>query len=277
MAKQRWRTSDAALQIRSAIGSVFSCGIFSPAPFPLPSEMGAQLSMTGDILAYGNSGDFGHAALMACLKSFPAMWNTREQDLERYIERRRFTVLCGECDRAVALIGAVSEAVRCGITKIVVAADTPAEREHLARSFELMRMGLDGISVTSYLPSEYDNSAMYKMYANVYAFLTSDKPEILILGRDTFSRCTNILCRGDTPLTSLIARAKPVVFTSTQTVTAGRTLAKITSVFDPMATVVFAGEIRSLRDAVICKPDAVRRQHRKTTLPEQLGFEELGI
>jgi len=275
MARQRWRTTDASLQIRSAIGTIFSCGIFSSAPFPLPSEMGAQLSMTGDILAYGNSGDFGHAALSAAMKTFPSMWNTREQDPERYIERRRFTVLCGDCDRSVALIGAVSEAVRCGITKIIVAADTPAERENLAQSFELMRMGLDGISVTSYLPREYDNSAMYKMYANVYAFLTSDKPEILILGRDTFSRCTNILCRGETPLTSLIARANPVVFTSSQTVAAGRTLAKITSIFEPAATVIFAGEVRPLRDAVIYKPGSIKRTPRKASAPEQLGFGEI--
>lgn len=274
MAKQRRRTTDAALQIRSAIGTIFSCGIFSPSPFPLPSEMGAQISMTGDILAYGNSGDFGHAALSAAMKTFPSMWNTGERDLERFIARRRFTVLCGECERSVAILGAVSEAVRCGITKIIVTADTPAEREDLAQSFEWMRMGLDGISVTAYLPREYDNSAMYKMYASVYAFLTSDKPEILILGRDTFSRSTNILCRGDHSLTGLLARANPVVFTSSQTVAAGRTLAKIASVFDPVATVVFAGEVRPLRDAVIYKPDGVRRIQHRAPVPEQLGFGE---
>ncbi len=275
MARQRWRTTDASLQIRAAISTIFSCGIFSSSAFPLPSEMGAQLSMTGDILAYGNSGDFGRAALSAAMRTFPSMWNTKDREIDRYIDRRRFTVLCGDCDRSVAILGAVSEAVRCGITKIIVAADTPSERENLTRSFELMHMGSETISVTTYIPREYDSSAMYKMYASVYAFLTSDRPEILILGRDTFSRSTNLLCRGNTSMTSLIARARPVVFTSSQTVASGRTLAKISSVFDPAASVVFAGEVRHLRDAVIYKPDAAKKSGRKSSVPEQLGFGEI--
>ena len=275
MARQRWRTTDATLQIRGAIGTIFSCGIFSASPFPLPSEMGAQLSMTGDILAYGNAGDFGRAALSAAMRTFPSMWNTKDREIDRYIDRRRFTVLCGDCDRSVAILGAVSEAVRCGITKIIVAADTPAERENLARSFELMHMGNEAISVTTYTPREYDSTAMYKMYASVYAYLTSTRPEILILGRDTFSRSTNLLCRGNTSMTDLIARARPVVFTSSQTVASGRTLAKIASVFDPAATVIFAGEVRSLRDAVIYKPDTAKKSGRKSAVPEQLGFGEL--
>jgi hypothetical protein len=237
--------------------------------------MGAQLSMTGDILAYGNSGDFGRAALSAAMRTFPSMWNTKDREIDRYIDRRRFTVLCGDCDRSVAILGAVSEAVRCGITKIIVAADTPSERENLTRSFELMHMGSETISVTTYIPREYDSSAMYKMYASVYAFLTSDRPEILILGRDTFSRSTNLLCRGNTSMTSLIARARPVVFTSSQTVASGRTLAKISSVFDPVASVIFAGEVRHLRDAVIYKPDAAKKSGRKSSVPEQLGFGEI--
>jgi len=237
--------------------------------------MGAQLSMTGDILAYGNSGDFGRAALSAAMRTFPAMWNTRDREIDRFIERRRFTVLCGECDRSVAILGAVSEAIRCGITKIIVTADTPSERDNLTRSFELMHIGSEPLSVTTYTPREYDSSAMYKLYASMYAFLTSNKPEILILGRDTFSRSTNLLCRGSMSMISLIARARPVVFTSSQTIASGRTLAKIASVFDPVTTVIFAGEVRPLRDAVIYKPDAVKKSERKTPVPEQLGFGEI--
>lgn len=274
MAKQRWRTTDATLQIRDAIGTIFSCGIFLPTPIPLPAEMGAQLSMTGDILAYGNSGGFGRAALSAALKTFPSMWNMRDTEIDRFIERRRFTVLCGDRDRSVAILTAVSEAVRCGITKIIVTADTPAERNNLSRSFELMHMGSETISVTTYIPREYDHAAMYKMYASVYAFLTSDRPEILILGRDTFARSTNLLCRGEPSMASLISRVRPVVFTSSQTVNAGRTMAKIASVFDPAATVIFAGEVRSLRDAVIYKPDVAKKTGKKSAVPEQLGFGE---
>ena len=275
MAKQKWRTTDATMQIRDAIGTIFSCGIFLPTPISLPPEMGAQLSMTGDILAYGNSGEFGRAALSAVLKTFPSMWNMRDTEIDRFIARKRFTVLCGDCDRSVAILTAVSEAVRCGITKIIVTADTPAERNNLSRSFELMHMGSETISVTTYTPREYDTAAMYKMYASVYGFLTSDNPEILILGRDTFSRCTNILCRGEPSMAALIGRVRPVVFTSSQTVEAGRTMAKIASVFDPAATVIFAGEVRPLRDAVIYKPDGARKSEKKSAAPEQLGFGEL--
>lgn len=272
--RQRRHTTDATTNIKSAVGGLFACGHFVPSRFTLPSEKGAQLSMTGEIVAFGNGGslDFSHEALLGALRTYPALYKTPVEDLERWIARGRYTVLCGDCDRCVAVIGAVTELVRCGVTKIILAADTKAERDDLITSLDLMRAGLGGVAVTAYRLTGYDESALYKASASVYAYLTSDKPEIMVIGRDSFSRSTNLLRRGSEgfSLCDLIAQAHPVVITSTQTVDAGRKLAKIASVFQPAATLVFAGEVKRLRDAVLYKPESAKARASRPVIPEQL-------
>lgn len=278
--RQRRRTTDATQNIRAAVGEVFSCGGFYASKYALPAEKGAQLSMTGDVVAVGNGGTFREDALVHVLRTFPAMWNTREKDLKRFVLRKRFTVLCGDCDRSVAMLGAVAEMVRNGIEKIIIAADTPVERDNLAQSLELMRAGLGDVAVTAYRTRSYDASAQYKAYASVYGYLTSNKPEILILSRDSFSRRNNILRRknvetedGLCALADLIRGARPVVITSSVTVESGRTLAKNAAIFDPAAVLVFAGEEKRLRDCVIYKPDRASKKRREVPeIPEQMGF-----
>lgn len=278
--RQRRRTTEATENIKAAVGEIFSCGGFHANKFALPAEKGAQLSMTGDVVAVGNGGAFREDALVRVLGRFPAMWHTREAELRRYINRGRFTVLCGECDRSVAMIGAIAEMVRNGIGKIIIAADTPVERDNIAQSLELMRAGLGDAAVTTYRAKAYDSSAHYKAYASVYGYLTSGKPEILILSRDSFSRRSNILRRrnveteaGRCALTDLIRGARPVVITSSVTVASGRTLAKNAAIFDPAAVLVFAGEERRLRDCVIYKPERAAKKRRDVpAVPEQMGF-----
>lgn len=278
--RQRRRTTEATQNITAAVGSVFSCGNFYPKKFELPSEIGAQLSMTGEVTALGNGGGFRSDSLERILRTFPAMCKSGERDIRRFINRRRFTVLCGDCDRSVAMIGAITEMVRCGINKIIIAADTPVERDNLAQSLELMRAGLGDITVMTYRTAEYDRDAHYKAYASIYAFLTSGKSEILILGRDSFSRKSNILRRKgqgvqEKSLAEFLCDAHPVVITSSVTVDSGRTLAKNSAIFEPTATVIFAGEERRLRDCVIYKPEHGTDKSKKTNPapPEQLGFE----
>ncbi|MBQ4353619.1 MAG: hypothetical protein IJC71_01860 [Clostridia bacterium] len=274
--RQRRRTTDATETIRTAVGEIFSCGSFHASKFALPAEKGAQLSMTGDVVAVGNGGSFREDALVRVLSAFPLLWKTGETELRRYALRRRFTILCGDCDRSLAMLGAIYEMVRCGIEKIVIAADTPVERDNIAQSLELMRAGLGNTAITVYRTKAYDASSHYKAYASVYGYLTAGKPEILILSRDSFSRRSNILRRktSDTAaLTDLIRQARPVVITSSETVASGRTLAKNAAIFDPCATMIFAAEERRLRDCVIYRPErTVRKSRELPGMPEQLGF-----
>ena len=275
--RQRRRTTDAAGDIKAAVGGLFACGHFVPSRFPLPSEKGAQLSMTGEIVAFGNGGslDFSHETLLGALRTYPAMYKTPVKDLERWIERGRYTVLCGDCDRSAAIIGSVTELVRCGVNKIIIATDTKGERGELLQSLDRMRAGLGGITVTAYRLTGYDESTQYKASSLIYAYLTSDKPEILVIGRDSFSRSTNLLRRGTEgySLADLLGEAHPMVIASTRTVESGRTLSKIASVFQPAATLIFAGEVRRLRDAVLYKPENGRSRKDRRVIPEQMAME----
>ncbi len=246
-------------EIRAAVGKLFACGRFEAARFALPTIRGAQLSMTGEIEGIGNGGSLGGrgTALLETLRTYPALSKMSDGTIDGLIRRGRYTVLTGEADRSLALIGAAVEAANRGIVKFVIAADTPAEREQLARKLKLMRAELGGISVTEYKPGSYDAVSLYKASASLFDYLTAEEPAILLLSRDCFSRQTNILRRtaDGTSMSSLVALTHPVVLTSTETVEAGRKLASLAAIFEPTATVVIAGEEKNLRDAVLYRPD----------------------
>lgn len=269
------KSADAAHNIREAVGNLLSCGSFSVGEFLLPPEGGAQLSMTGDVVAYGNVGGFG-ASLPSVLRSYPAIERATESERDKFVRRMRFTVLCGGCDRSVAIFESICEAVRCGIVRMVVIADSASERENLFRSLRLMCAGKHGIEVTEYHADDYDFFVKYKSMAIVYGFLTSTDAQVLVVGRDSLARRNNIINRthGGEAMSSFIAKAKPIVFTSSATVDSGRTLAAIAEMFDPMATVIYSGEVRRLRDAVIYEPSdsANRKESAKKNEPMQLGF-----
>lgn len=272
--KQRRRTGDLALKIRDAVGSVFSSVSFTAAEFTLPSEKGAQLSMTGEISALGNSVECDRAALVKALKSCPAMEKATGEELNRYIDSGCYAVLCGENDRSIAMAGVALEFVRLGAVKIVIAADTPAERDNLARAFETMHGGMGDIRVTLYSHENYDGWTENKAATIVYDFLESASPEILIIGRDSFSRRTNLLNQknGEESLAALISRAHPVVLTSTQTIRGGRTIAKNAQAFDPATVIMFTEEVKHIRSAVIYMPAEVSVKREATVVQEQLGF-----
>lgn len=230
--------------------------------------------MTGEILAHGNAGSLAPSreTLRGILASLPAMWQAKESDRDRYAERGRYFVLCGDCDRCVAMVGAAAEITRAGVRKLVIAADTAAERDNLVRSLEWMRAGLGDVTVTYYRPTAYDSVSLFKAAADVYRFLTSDRTEILVLGRDSFNRPDNILRRseaGEPTLSDLIALARPVVLTSTQTVESARSMAKSTELFRPIVTLQFTGEVRRLKDSVIYTPGDTPHI---TAEPEQIGM-----
>ncbi|MBE6542471.1 MAG: hypothetical protein E7672_08535 [Ruminococcaceae bacterium] len=276
--RQRRRTTDTTESIRAVIGRIFSCGDFSPYEFPLPSEKGAQLSMTGEIIAYGNSGEFNSDALRAVLSSIPSVRPSTDRDIERYTKKNCYTVLCGDCDRSVAMISAITEMLNAGITKIIIAADTPTERDNIVQSLTLMRAGIDGTDISAYRADDYESFVKYKASATICGFLTSDTPEIFVLSRDCFSRKNNIINRhpSDDPeeksLAEVIGLAHAAVICSSPTISSGRTLARISEVFSPIVTMIFSSEVKNLRDAVIFRPETVTKAH-KTDSPSE--FEQI--
>lgn len=272
--KQKRRTGDLALKIRDAVGSVFSCCSFSVSEFTLPSEKGAQLSMTGEISAVGNCFRRDTQALVKSLKARSTMQNVSESDAVSYVEKGLFSVLCGEVDRCVAMAGAALELVRLGAVKLVIAADSPAERDNLARAFETMHGGMGDIGVTLYSHENYDDWTENKAASIIYSFLSSSTPEILIIGRDSFSRRTNLLNQrsGEESLASLIARANPAVLVSTQTLASGRTIAKNAMAFDPAFVIMFTEEVKKIRGAVIYAPGEMQTARKVEDVQEQLGF-----
>ena len=269
------KSADAAHNIGEALGGILSSGNFSVSEFSLPPKSGAQLSMMGDITAYGVSGDFS-LSLSDTLRSYPSMESSTEREIQKFASNKKFTVLCGDCDRSAAIFESICEAVRCGIIRIVVICDSTTERENLFRLLKLMCAGKHGIDVSEYRADDYDFFVKYESMAIVYGFLTSTEAQVLVIGRDSLARGNNILNRADggESLSKYIAKARPLVLTSSASVDSGRTLASISNVFDPVARVIYAGEVRHLRDAVIYTPSDTTQKRRpmKDNEPLQLGF-----
>ncbi len=272
--RQRRRTGDIALKIRDAVGSVFSSCSFRPAEFTLPSEKGAQLSMTGEICAVGNDFEADIHAMSKAVRALSPAWQNDESNIVSAVKSGNLAVLCGDSDRCVAMAGAALELVRLGAVKLVIAADTPAERDNLARTFETMHGGMGNITVTLYSHENFDSWTENKASSIVYDFLSSPSPEILIIGRDSFSRKTNLLNQknGEESLASLISHAHPVVLVSAQTVASARTIAKNAATFSPVSVIMFTEEVKHIRGAVIYAPADIEKKHETAEIQEQLGF-----
>ncbi len=266
------------LDVKAAIRGIFSCTRFDTEYFTLPTQTGAQISMTGNAAACrsGCAADDEMIAGMLCALSQNK--SLREDDAKIFAARHRFTLLCGEdsngVDRTVAIIAALGEIVSAGALKIIICTDDVHERYSLTESLEVMH---NVFGVTSYIPGAYDDGAKYTLAASVYSFLASTKPEILIVGRDCITKHTNLVRRrngGDESLIELLAKLHPIVITTSKKISTGRSMAKICSIFEPSMTVVFCDEVKKLRDAVIFVPgseDAFAKEE-KHNPPEQLSF-----
>ncbi len=261
--------------IKSAVECICSSFVFARTASAIPTEIGAQLSMTGDATALGNSCVIDRERMAVVLRSMKFAKNMTSEDIDSYIDRRRFLLLCGNFDRAVAIIGASSELIKSGIEKIVVIADTPSERIRLAESLEILR---GNIGITAYTPGEYDDGAKYALSASVYSFLASTKPEILIISRDCISKKTNVIRQignDGSSLTSLISKVKPVILTSSKKISSGRVIAGICKLLEPVLTLVFTEEVKNLRDAVIYEPNTACKTYELASSlppPEQISF-----
>lgn len=279
MSHSRRAKGGSILDVRAAVEGIFSCTHFETEYLTLPTKIGAQLSMTGEVTACGNRCTIDGDRLPTVLRMVSPYKKMHEDDAEEFASRKRFILLCGEnsggVDRTVAMIGAISEMIRAGAKKIVICTDDPHERYTIVQSLEVMR---NVFGVTSYIPGEYDDGAVYTLSASVYSFLASPNPEVLVVGRDCITKRTNLVRRkndGEDSLTELIARLHPVVITASRRVSSGRSLAEICRIFDPAMTFVFCDEIKRLRDAVIFVPEAHEQDEKSAenaAVPEQLCF-----
>jgi len=277
MAKARRKTGDTGQAIRDAVGRIVSCGAFSPRTFELTGGIGTQLSLTGALPAIGNGGAFDESALTDALAGYPSLRRTGRPVIEQYAARRRFTVLCGNTDRCVALVGCIRELTDRGIAKILITADTNEERDNLAEALSLMRAGLTGVLTLCYGVNDNAHSLDARALAEdiVSRFLTSEQPAVMLIAQPSFTRECNLIRRGgESSLAAHLANAAPVVLTSSETVDSARSMAVSAGMFAPLATLCFTGEVRNLRDAVIFRPEEAG----ETAVPEkkddlmQLGF-----
>lgn len=244
------KTSDCVHAIRSAVSTVFSCGNFYKCSFDLPHGAGEQLSITGFSLAFGNGGGFLNSAvpeLSNVMKSFPAMHGYSDPTIEKLARRKHFIIQCGACDVHLAVLGALSEIIKSGALKIIVVADSSDERSSIFNSLNMMRAELNGASI-----SLFDADKLKKAENTVYGFLTSEYPEILVMGQASFTREYNFLRRFD--LASHISKSRPVVITVSDTTVSARSITKSAGIFDPCAVVSVINEVKRLRDAIIFRP-----------------------
>ena len=274
---QRSRRPNAQDGIREAVRQIASSVHLHPVSAPLPVAEGTQLSLTGQTTAWGNGGDFDPETLAEALRRTPALSRASEGAISLYARRRRFLLFAGDLDRFTAAASAIGELLRQGCLKFVVAADTPAERDSLARFLTLSRGAFAGAGVSAYLPGDDSRAARYRASAIVSAFCASPSPEILVLSRDSFNRGANLLRRprGGDPaetLCSVIAQAKPVLIVSARRVLSARTVARSAEVFGPCLSFLIAGETKRVRDAVIWRPSARDAKTAKAAEPEQLRF-----
>ena len=280
MAKGKRKTGDTGQAIREAVGGIFSCGSFFPRTFETTGGIGTQLSLTGAPASYGNDGTFDDVLLADTLAGYPSLRRTGRPVIKQYAVRRRFTVLCGNTDRCVALAGCIRELIACGITKILITADTNEERDNLAEALSLMRAELSGILTLCYGINDNAHTLDSRALAEdiVSRFLTTESPAVMLIAQPSFTRECNLIRRGgEYSLASRLADAAPVVLTSSETVDSARSMAVSAGIFSPLATVCFAGEVRTLRDAVIFRPEeageiALRAGAKTDDDLMQLGF-----
>lgn len=273
------KTNSSILGVKSAVEGVCSCANFEKECLTLPTKEGAQISMTGEATACGNVFRIDDKRLSNMLRLITPLKNMRESDADVFAARHRFLLLCGDrttgVDRTVAIVGALNEMVRSGVTKIVLCTDDPAERHSLVESLEVMK---NAFGVTSYIPHSYDDGSKYTLSASVYSFLASPKPEVLVIGRDCITKRTNLVRQkhnGEDSLTELIAKLHPVVVTASKKISTGRSLAEICKIFEPACTFVFCDEVKRLRDAVIFVPEMRTEEEKKVEIedsPEQLSI-----
>lgn len=281
---QKTKRISAEERIREAVRTVLGAGTVEGFSYALPSEQGAQLSMAGDAEARGNRFSYPAEGLAEALGTLPALARTSAEDRRRYAERGRFFIQPGDCDRFVACAALLSELVGAGFVKILIAADTPSERDALASFLSLTRAGIGNAAATVYTPGEYDGGTLYPVFASVYGYLTSCGPDILLLDAASFCRKTNLLRRallggevGPRSFTDLIAEGKPVLVISARTADSARNIARAAEVFDPCLTMMLCTEGKQLRDAVIVRPErkagrAKSGGGKQEDFPEQIRF-----
>ncbi len=259
-------------RIRLSVASVLSCAGFFPVSHVMPAEVGMQISLTGGASLYGNGVEFDYERLDGVVKS---LGFAHKVGLD-VLKKKRFFILCGNCDRAAPLMGALSELIAAGVSKILILTDTTAERERISESLELLK---NALNITVYVPGEYDDGARYELSASIFSYLTSARPEVLVLGRDCITKRNNIIRspreNSRSTLCELIAKARPVVLTSCEKIDSGRTIGRAAGIFAPICSFTFCGEVKNIHGCVIYKPEPVKakvKEEKPKPVPEQISM-----
>ena len=246
------------------------------------------MSMTGGARAWGNRTDYPAGAVKDALSSLPMLKGKPDAELEKYARRMRFFIQPGDADRFMAVAAVIAELTGSGFVKVALVADTPGERDALASFLRLTRAGLGNVAATVYQPPERRGGIPRDVCAEIYGYLTSPGPEILLMDVDSFCRKTNLLRRavfgpsegGESPMRSLADLAgegRPALICCARTADSARNLWRAASVLKPSVSFLICGEEIRLRDAVICGPgygtaDTGEAAPKREELPEQLGF-----
>ena len=107
------------LKIRENIRSVFSSVGFSGSDILLPADVGAQLSMTGEIRATGNRFVPDEGQIYRALENISAVKCSRAA-IMKSVKEGRYHIMCGEIDRFVAIVSSVLELMDAGASKFII-------------------------------------------------------------------------------------------------------------------------------------------------------------
>ena len=260
------------LKIRENIRSVFRDAGFSGSDILLPADVGAQLSLTGEIRARGNRFDADTRRIARAVENVSPVKCSRAA-VEKSVKDGRYFVLCGELDRFVAIVSSVLELIDSGASKFIIAADSPEDRDEIARSFEVMK-GSSELDLSVYESDISETGSSYAAYAMAYSFLSSDLPQAMVISRDSFCRSNNIINRrdGDRSPAALLGCSSPVVIVSTPTIKSAKKMAAKCSVFSPCMSVLFTREVSSMKAAVLFNASVSRESKQEDAGVEQLGF-----
>ncbi|MBQ7600221.1 MAG: hypothetical protein IJU57_06070 [Clostridia bacterium] len=260
------------LKIRENIRSVFSASGFSCSDILVPPDVGAQLSMTGEIRATGNRFDPDISQISRSVELISPVKCSRAA-IRKSVAERRFHVMCGELDRFVAIVGSVLELIDSGASKFVIASDSAEDRDEIAKSFEVMK-GTSGPGISVYESDISETGNSYAAYAMAYSFLSSQLPQAVVISRDSFCRSNNIINRreGDRSPSALIACSAPVVIISASTIKSAKRIAAKSSVFSPCLTLVFTREVANVKSAVLYSSSPEHSSKARDDDMEQLGF-----
>ena len=274
MKNRRMNRAEGAVRIRENVNLVFSGIHFGSDERELPVSDGVQLTFSGRAVAHGNrplsENDLDLVA--RTVEGLPCMKHASSSAVDRYVSSRRFHIMCPDTDRWMAIAGATLELMSLGVLKILIASNSPEERDGIVKTFRVLDTA-GSTRISAYTSDSSSDEEREENEKNIREFVTSPSPAVLIIGRDSFCRVNNIINReGENSLASLISLASPVVISSSDKISSGRRIASKAAVFGPSMSLVFSDEVRRIAGAVLYSPASGNDVSGRKDDTEQLEF-----